>query len=98
MDSKALRLAGTPLSGRDLAERAAIQKDASIPFEQVRADLETIRQPVLYGRPHAQPDRPWAGEAPTPGTATCDAPETSSAVSSTGTRAIASCSPHTARP
>ncbi|MET7355630.1 histidine phosphatase family protein [Streptomyces mirabilis] len=65
MDSKALRLAGTPLSGRDLAERAAIQKDASIPFEQVRADLETIRQPVLYGRPHAQPDRPWAGGSDT---------------------------------
>lgn len=65
VDSKALRLAGTPLSGRDLAERAAIQKDASIPFEQVRADLETIRQPVLYGRPHAHPDRPWAGGSDT---------------------------------
>ncbi|MEU9268950.1 alpha/beta hydrolase [Streptomyces sp. NPDC048251] len=31
-----------------MGQIAAIQKDASIPFEQVRADLATIRQPVLY--------------------------------------------------
>ncbi|WP_042391625.1 alpha/beta fold hydrolase [Streptacidiphilus carbonis] len=31
-----------------MGQIAAIQKDASIPFEQVRANLATIRQPVLY--------------------------------------------------
>ncbi|WP_069767786.1 alpha/beta fold hydrolase [Streptomyces sp. LUP30] len=31
-----------------MGQIAAIQKDASIPFEQVRAELAAIRQPVLY--------------------------------------------------
>ncbi|GGK67106.1 alpha/beta fold hydrolase [Streptomyces flaveus] len=31
-----------------LGQITAIAKDASIPFEQVRADLETIKHPVLY--------------------------------------------------
>ncbi|MFC8198168.1 alpha/beta fold hydrolase [Streptomyces sp. NPDC057298] len=31
-----------------MGQTAALQKDASIPFEQVRADLAAITQPVLY--------------------------------------------------
>ncbi|MDT9697981.1 alpha/beta hydrolase [Streptomyces sp. P17] len=31
-----------------MGQIAAIAKDAAIPFDQVRADLESIRQPVLY--------------------------------------------------
>jgi pimeloyl-ACP methyl ester carboxylesterase len=31
-----------------MGQIAAIAKDAAIPFDQVRTDLESIKQPVLY--------------------------------------------------